>query len=105
MSQELKRQKPTVYHRKQSCRHRDIISCITNETGGKRHLLEAFLLECELIEMSTSESFGAFFKLLQGNLSEYLISERKMLGSWFAFSFRFIFRVAMKCSSILQVTA
>lgn len=66
------------YHRKQSCRHRDIISYITNVTEGKCHLLEAFLLECELIEMSASESFGAFFKLLQGNLSEYLISERKI---------------------------
>lgn len=93
------------YHRKQSCRHRDIIHCITNETRGKCHLLEAFLLECELIEMSTSESFGAFFKLLQGNLSEYLISERKkMLGSWFAFSFTIIFRVAVKCSSIFRLT-
>lgn len=67
-------------------------------------MLEAFLLECEVTEMSTSESFGALFKLLQGNLSEYLISKRKVLGSWFAFSFRFIFRVAMTCSSIFQLT-
>lgn len=40
--------------------------------GGKKHLLEAFLLEYKLTELQISQSFGEFFKLLQGNLQEHL---------------------------------
>jgi len=44
MSQEWKRRKPIDYHRKQSCRQRDIITCITNETGGKMSFVGSILL-------------------------------------------------------------
>lgn len=91
MSQESKRRKPRDYHRKQSCRHRDIISCITNETGGKCHLLEAFFLEYKLTEEQISESSGEFLKLPQGNFPEHL-GRSSMFRELVCFQFQVYFR-------------
>lgn len=73
MSQEWKRWKPTDYHQKQLCTHRDIVSCIINDTGGKMSFVESILLG---VQTDRSANFRKlwriFFELLQGNLPEHL---------------------------------
>lgn len=73
--------------------------------GGKCHLLKAFFLEYKLTEVPISESFGEFFSSCFKETSQNILEEQVCLGSWFAFSFRLIFRIAMKSSSTFQITA